>query len=137
MLDSTAITLTMTPAWQAHLSPGDIVTFRFPLSQADPSAAPKPRPCLVLEIEELAGLRFALIAYGTTSARKANWGYEIHALHEEDFLGHCQRNRAKIAFFAPSVGAGVKKTGIQGKSHECAPRNFATNRSSAYHNSFF
>ena len=83
MLDSTATTLTMTPAWQAHLSPGDIVTFRFPLAQADPGTSPKPRPCLVLEIEELAGLRFALIAYGTTSPRKANWGYEIHAL--EDF----------------------------------------------------
>jgi hypothetical protein len=83
MLDNTATILTMTPAWQEHLSPGDIVSFRFPLAQADPADKSKPRPCLVLEVQELAGMRFALLAYGTTSPRKANWGYEIHAL--EDF----------------------------------------------------
>ncbi|WP_156799445.1 hypothetical protein [Oceanicola granulosus] len=86
MLDITDTTLAMTPAWQEHLSPGDIVSFEFPLAEADPTERPKPRPCLVLEIEDLAGERFALIAYGTTSPRKSNWGYEVHALHEEDYL---------------------------------------------------
>lgn len=85
MLDITNTNLAMTLAWQEHISPGDIVSFMFPLAEADSSDRPKPRPCLVLEIERLAGERFALIAYGTTSPRKANWGYEVHALHDKDY----------------------------------------------------
>lgn len=85
MLDTTNTILTMTPDWQNHLSPGDIVSFRFPVRKAMANEKPKPRPCLILEIEELAGRRFALIAYGTSSPRRANWGEEVHALHECDF----------------------------------------------------
>ncbi|PYE83948.1 hypothetical protein [Pseudoroseicyclus aestuarii] len=84
MLDSTTTILAMTPAWQDHLSPGDIVSFRFPVREAGPGDRLKARPCLVLEIEEMAGQRFALLAYGTSSPRRANWGYEVHALHHED-----------------------------------------------------
>ncbi|UTH49556.1 hypothetical protein KBW81_07335 [Loktanella salsilacus] len=85
MLDTTALNLAMTPAWQEHLSPGDIVSFRFPVRMAKPGDTPKPRPCLVLEIEEMAGQRFALIAYGTSSPRRANCGEEVHALNAEDY----------------------------------------------------
>ncbi|SES41042.1 hypothetical protein SAMN04490244_1188 [Tranquillimonas rosea] len=85
MLDTTTTILAMTPAWQDHLAPGDIVSFRFPVRKAKPGDRPKPRPCLVLEVEEMAGKRFALIAYGTSSPRRANWGEEVHALHEDDF----------------------------------------------------
>lgn len=85
MLDTTSINLAMTPEWQDHLSPGDIVSFRFPVRKPKPGDKPKPRPCLILEIEKLAGKSFALIAYGTSSPRRANWGEEVHALHEDDY----------------------------------------------------
>ncbi|WP_339106981.1 recombinase family protein [Thioclava sp. GXIMD4216] len=75
----------MTSAWQDHISPGDIVTFRFPIRKATDGEQPKPRPCLVIEVEEWAGKQFALLAYGTSSPRKANSGYEVHALQPEDY----------------------------------------------------
>ena len=68
-------------AWQAALRPGDVVSFRFPLAEADAGArTPKARPCLVLELRELGGRPFALLAYGTSSRSGANTGYEIPLL---------------------------------------------------------
>jgi len=78
MLDATPITLTKTDAWQDHISYGDIVSFRFPVAEAGDSTPLKARPCLILDIEEKKGVHYALLAYGTTSRRKANVGYEIH-----------------------------------------------------------
>ncbi|MCD1626813.1 hypothetical protein K7H22_12495 [Seohaeicola saemankumensis] len=78
MLDATPITLTKTEAWQEHISYGDVVSFRFPVAEAGDDAPLKARPCLILDIEEKKGVRYALLAYGTTSRRKANTGYEIH-----------------------------------------------------------
>ncbi|KKK82042.1 hypothetical protein LCGC14_2807340, partial [marine sediment metagenome] len=49
MLDNTQTTFAMTPAWQDDISPGDIVSFRFPLAEEGHSGRPKARPCLVLD----------------------------------------------------------------------------------------
>ncbi|CTQ48097.1 hypothetical protein [Jannaschia donghaensis] len=85
MLDSTPIIHTMTAEWRDHISPGDIVSFRFPLAEDGNRAHPKARPCLILDIEERGDHRFALIAYGTTSRRKSNIGYEVHVRRREDY----------------------------------------------------
>ena len=63
--------------WRSTLAAGDIVAFRFPVSEDDTEAKPKVRPCLVLEIETVCGKRYALLAYGTTSNTAANHGYEV------------------------------------------------------------
>jgi hypothetical protein len=85
MLD-TSITPTMTDAWRDHVSYGDIVSYRFPLAEEGAEGRPKARPCLVLDIEEKGGQRFALIAYGTTSRRRSNVGYEVHVRHRDDYI---------------------------------------------------
>ncbi|MBJ3764373.1 hypothetical protein ILP92_16655 [Maribius pontilimi] len=86
MLDSTTSNPTMTAAWQDHLSYGDIVSFRFPLAEGGHVGRPKARPCLVLDIEERGGQRYALLAYGTTSRRRSNIGYEVHVRRQTDYL---------------------------------------------------
>ncbi|SFR17555.1 hypothetical protein [Poseidonocella sedimentorum] len=86
MLDSTQTTFAMTPAWQDHISPGDIVSFRFPLAEEGHTGRPKARPCLILDIEEHGGKHYALLAYGTTSRRRSNVGYEVHVRRRTDFL---------------------------------------------------
>lgn len=71
-----------TDAWHATLERGDVVLFRFPVS--DPSGEegqPKSRPCLVLDVAKLMGRRFIKLAYGTTAERKINRGYEIVVNH--------------------------------------------------------
>ena len=77
MLDSLPAAPAMTGAWRDHLSHGDIVLFRFPLAEETGTTKPKARPCLVLEVEAVGDQRLALLAYGTTSHRRANVGYEI------------------------------------------------------------
>ncbi|WP_432254386.1 hypothetical protein [Limimaricola sp. AA108-03] len=86
MLDSIQTNLTMTPAWQDHITAGDIVSFRFPLAEEGYTGRPKARPCLVLDIEEHGGLRYALLAYGTTSRRQSNIGYEVHARRRAEYV---------------------------------------------------
>ena len=86
MLDSTPIIPTMTEAWRDHVSHGDIVSFRFPLAEKDAAGRPKTRPCLILDIEEKGGQRCALIAYGTTSRRRSNIGYEVHVRRRADYI---------------------------------------------------
>lgn len=86
MLDSITSNLAMTAAWQDHLSYGDIVSFRFPLAEEEHTGRPKARPCLVLEIENKGGQRYALLAYGTTSRRRSNIGYEVHVRRKADYL---------------------------------------------------
>src|SRR6056297_3466544 len=86
MLDSITSTLTMTAAWQDHLSYGDIVSFRFPLAEEGHTGRPKARPCLVLDIETHGGERYALLAYGTTSRRRSNIGYEVHVRRKVEYL---------------------------------------------------
>jgi len=85
MLDNIQTTIAMTPAWQDHIAPGDIVAFRFPLAEEGHTGRPKARPCLVLDIEVQGGQRCALLAYGTTSRRRSNVGYEVHARRREDY----------------------------------------------------
>lgn len=77
MLDTTSIPAAMTAAWRDHISVGDVVLFRYPCAAEDDTEAPKSRPCLVLDIETIGDQRYALLAYGTTSASGANRGYEI------------------------------------------------------------
>lgn len=86
MLDTITTSLTMTPAWQDHITPGDIVSFLFPLSEETSDAQPKARPCLILDIETKGDVRYALLAYGTTSRRRANVGYEVHVRRRADYL---------------------------------------------------
>jgi hypothetical protein len=86
MLDSIQTTLAMTPAWRDLITPGDIVSFRFPLAEEGNSGRPKARPCLVLDVEEHGGKRYALLAYGTTSRRRSNTGYEVHVRRRTDYL---------------------------------------------------
>lgn len=86
MLDSIQTTLAMTPAWQDLITPGDIVSFRFPLAEEGHAGRPKARPCLILDLEAHGGKRYALLAYGTTSRRRSNIGYEIHVDRRADYL---------------------------------------------------
>ncbi len=87
MLDTINTNLKMTPAWQDHVTLGDIVAYRFPLAEEDASTRqPKARPCLILDIEVINGQRYALIAYGTTSHRRSNVGYEVHVRRGADYL---------------------------------------------------
>ena len=85
MLDILPIDLRLTAAWRDHLSHGDIVLFRFPLAEDGETATPKPRPCLVLDVETIGGKRYALLAYGTTSQRRANVGEEIRVHHRAEY----------------------------------------------------
>lgn len=86
MLDTITTNLTMTPAWQDHVSAGDIVSFRFPLAEEGSTGQPKARPCLILDVEEIGGQRYALLAYGTTSHRRSNVGYEVHVRRQAEYL---------------------------------------------------
>ena len=87
MLDAAPITYpTQTAAWHDAVGYGDILSFRFPLAEEGHTGRPKARPCLVLDIEELGGQRYALLAYGTTSKRRSNIGYEVHVRKPADYL---------------------------------------------------
>jgi hypothetical protein len=85
MLDATTFSAATTDAWRDDLSHGHIVLFRFPLSEGGEDAEIKARPCLVLDIETIGGVRYAVIAYGTTSRRKANVGEEIHVCKRDAY----------------------------------------------------
>ncbi|MBU2960269.1 type II toxin-antitoxin system PemK/MazF family toxin [Citreicella sp. C3M06] len=63
---------------QTGLQRGDVVLFRFPLSEEDEEpGAPKRRPCLVLDTLTKGNERFVEIAYGTSAETRANRGYEV------------------------------------------------------------
>jgi hypothetical protein len=66
------------PAWAADLKPGDLVAYRFPHSEGGRDC-PKVRPCVILDLEEIAGVLYLLLAYGTASFGRPNTGYAIHA----------------------------------------------------------
>lgn len=85
MLDSTSLPYVMADAWRDQLAHGDIVLFRFPLSDGSETAPIKARPCVVLDIETIEGERYALVAYGTTSRRRSNVGEEIHVRKREAY----------------------------------------------------
>ena len=85
MLDFTQTNPKMTAAWQDHIAHGDIVSFRFPLAEEGAREQPKARPCVVLDIERIGDHRYALLAYGTTSRRPSNVGYEIHIRKRDDY----------------------------------------------------
>lgn len=69
--------------WTATLTHGDIVSFRFPVTETE-GVFPKARPCLVLDVEDRDGLRFLTLAYGTSIGTRANRGYEIRVNRAED-----------------------------------------------------
>ncbi len=85
MFDITQNTPKMTCAWHDHIRHGDIVSFRFPLSEDGSADQPKVRPCLILDIEVHDGLRYALLAYGTTSHRRSNVSQEIHVRRRAEY----------------------------------------------------
>ena len=86
MLDTTTMTTAKAPAWHDHLTYGDIVAFRFPLAEEGSAGQPKARPCLILDIEVRGGQRYAVLAYGTTSRRRSNVGYEVHVRRRDDYI---------------------------------------------------
>ena len=86
MLDMTTTTPATATAWHDHLTYGDIVAFRFPLAEEGSGGQPKARPCLILDVEVRGGHRYALIAYGTTSYRRSNVGYDIHVRRRDDYV---------------------------------------------------
>ncbi|HDZ82306.1 MAG TPA: hypothetical protein ENH56_13860 [Roseobacter sp.] len=64
--------------WTMSLLRGDVVLFRFPVSDDDDSLdVPKRRPCLVLDTFQQGQDRFVELAYGTSSKGRANRGYEV------------------------------------------------------------
>ncbi|NVO25723.1 hypothetical protein [Donghicola mangrovi] len=73
------------PSWEAMLAPGDIVSFRFPMSERKATGErPKARPCLVLEVGQVGQLTLATLAYGTTSNGKANRGRDLVVAVDEE-----------------------------------------------------
>lgn len=85
MLDSTTLSSVIIDTWRDELAHGDIVLFRFPLSEGSETAPLKARPCVVLDIETIGETRYALVAYGTTSRRRSNVGEEIHIRKREAY----------------------------------------------------
>jgi hypothetical protein len=85
MLDATPLYEDTISDWQNGLRRGAIVSFVYPTREGNPAEPPKARPCLVTEIEERAGHRFAELAYGTTSMGPANKGYEVRVLKAPDY----------------------------------------------------
>jgi len=65
------------PNWQDTIQRGDVVLFRFPVNTDGELTLPKRRPCLVLEVRKTKDSKFVTLAYGTTSKRRANRGYEV------------------------------------------------------------
>lgn len=82
MLDISQHDPAISPAWQEHIASGHVLAFRFPLAERKAKGAPKQRPCLVLDLQDVSGRPFALLAYGSTSQRNANSGWEIHATED-------------------------------------------------------
>lgn len=85
MLDSTTLSSVIIDTWRDQLAHGDIVLFRFPLSDGSENTPLKARPCVVLDIETIGETRYALVAYGTTSRRRSNVGEEIHVRKREAY----------------------------------------------------
>ena len=71
-------------AWQDLLEAGDIVSFAFPVSEPGDCSPRKARPCLVLEIVEMSGVRCAHLAYGTSIWSRANRGLELRVSRKDD-----------------------------------------------------
>lgn len=67
--------------WTLTLTPGDIVSFRFPTAEVE--SVPKARPCLVVDILRKHGERYAVLAYGTSSSSKYNRGLEVRLSRQE------------------------------------------------------
>ena len=67
MLDATPYDDTIATSWQETVTRGDLVSFVFPCQEDHPTEPAKARPCLILEMEQCSGLRFAQVVYGTTS----------------------------------------------------------------------
>ncbi|WP_299821441.1 hypothetical protein [uncultured Jannaschia sp.] len=68
--------------WQDRLSAGDTVSFRFPVAEED-GPQPKARPCLVLDVQDIDGVRHALMAYGTSRKTRKNCGFEVEVCKTE------------------------------------------------------
>ncbi len=69
--------------WQDSLQRGDVVLFRFPVTDEDIAKQPKARPCLVLERAALQGATFLKLAYGTSAMTRANRGHEVRVTRPE------------------------------------------------------
>jgi hypothetical protein len=55
--------------WQQDIKANDIVAFRFP-HERESAEQPKVRPTLVLDVLTIGGVRYALLAFGTSSRRR-------------------------------------------------------------------
>ena len=70
--------------WVTDLQIGQILRFRFPIKEAGDGDRPKARPCLVLNLRQGLGKRFAELAYGTSAYTKSNKGYEVRVSRLEE-----------------------------------------------------
>ncbi|MFZ3585107.1 hypothetical protein ACOI1H_23670 [Loktanella sp. DJP18] len=85
MLDTAHHTPTMTHAWRDDVSYGDIVYFRFPLSEDGTVSEHEARPCLILDIEVHGGLRYAQLACGAASHRRSGVSQQIHVRRRAEY----------------------------------------------------
>ena len=66
--------------WRDVLAAGDIVAFKFPC--IDDPLAEKARPCLIVEVDRVAGE--AVVVYGTSRWTGPNRGHELHVTERAD-----------------------------------------------------
>ncbi|TDL83492.1 hypothetical protein [Meridianimarinicoccus aquatilis] len=84
-ISTSTIIPSQTAAWREALAIGDIVSFRFPVAEDRTDIAPKARPCLVLDLTLIGEIRYATLAYGTSSQCRFNSGYEVRLSAAADY----------------------------------------------------
>ena len=116
MLDATPLPETAVPIWQQTVAVGDILAFRFPVSEG--GEPPKLRPCVVLDVDQILGERFVLLAYGTSATTNANTGYEVR-ISRQAALQACGLERT-----TRFVGARRRRVSLSHAGFEATGGNF-------------
>lgn len=92
-MTQTSSTLSALDEWQQNIAPGDVVSFRFP-HETQGSAEPKVRPALVLEVEDLDGMRSVTLAYGSSQRpRKPRRDHVVTVSHSAERKAICLPSR--------------------------------------------
>jgi len=115
MFDAFLPTLQSALDWRATVAIGDILSFRFPVADEEEGGTDlKNRPCLVLEVEDRGGVRYALLAYGTSSRGRANRGDEV-LIRRPEALASCGLDR-------PTRFVGARRIWVPLASNDFVPR---------------
>lgn len=108
--------------WQASLTAGDIVSFRFPY--VDAPSAERARPCLVVQVDP--GGEVVLV-YGTSRWTAANRGQELHVTGPDIQLASLDRptrfigvRRVRISLDSPRFVNGARGTPVVGRLPDTA-----------------